>query len=330
MSNRTDTSVDLIERLLDPVDRRTFLDRYWEREWLHVARDDAGWFADLFGVDELDRLLADVRLPATNLDLAQDSTPLPKGAYAADGFVDLASVMKLHADGATIILRSLEQWCRPLDDLTRAATATFGTPSQINVYATPPANQSTPPHWDTHDLFILQVHGEKVWNLYDADHELPLEDERFDASTFSVGPLREKVLLRPGDVLYLPRGTIHEPQADTYSIHVSLGLIVTRLADVLVEMVRLAARHVPELRRGLPPALAGVPQAKVEAELVDAMRQLASRDVAEVVLRHREVGVASARPPHDDRLVGDLPLAAGERAPFVEGLVRAGLLVTDG
>ena len=286
----------LLDWLLAPVDAGTFLRERWERSVLHVERDDADYFADLFTLADLDRLLAHTALPVTNLNLARDATPLDQEQYAAGAFIDMARVLRLHADGATIILRSIEQWHRGLDQLTRAAARELGAVTQANVYATPASRQSTPPHWDTHDLFILQVHGEKVWKLYEAQHALPLGRERFQQGVDAVGPQTDAVRLRPGDVLYLPRGTIHEPVADSYSIHVSLGVVPTRIADVLEDVVRLAGSSAEELRRALPPAALGAPDLAVENAVLAAMRSLVNRDLVRAALDQRRAAIATRRP----------------------------------
>ncbi len=286
----------LIDWLLAPIAASTFLRETWEREVLHVARDDPDHYGSLFTLADLDRLLAETALPATNLTLARDGTALDQGEYAIGAFVDMARVLSLHNQGATIILRSIEQWHRGLDQLTRAAVCEFGSVAQVNVYATPPANQSTPPHWDTHDLLILQVHGQKVWRLYDAEHTLPLARERFRDDVHSVGPLRDEILLRSGDLLYLPRGTIHEPRADSYSIHVSLGIVPTRVADVVQDVVRLAASQSDALRRAIPPPGAGVSELAVENTILAAIRSLSNRDLIEAALVNRRQALASRKP----------------------------------
>jgi len=308
----------LIDWLVAPVPASSFLRDSWEREVLHVARDDPDHYGSLFTLDDLDRLLAETALPATNLNLARDGVPLDQGEYAVGGFVDMARVLSLHNEGATIILRSMEQWHRGLDRLTRAAAREFESVAQANVYATPPANRSTPPHWDTHDLLILQVVGEKVWRLYDAEHALPLARERFRDDVHSVGPRREEVLVRPGDLLYLPRGTIHEPQADSYSIHVSLGIAPTRIADVIEEVVRLAAAHAEGLRRGIPPPAAGVSDLAVENAILASIRSLLDRDLIRSVLLDRRQSVASRRP----EVAGWLTAIAAPRELDDETMVR--------
>ena len=293
----------LIDWLLAPITTETFLHATWEREVLHVSRTDRDHFGSLFGLDDLDRLLSNTAFPTTNLNLAKDGTPIDAGEYAVGAFVDATRVLSLHADGATIILRALEQWHRELGQLCRAATHEFGTRSQVNVYATPPGNRSTPPHWDTHDLFILQIHGEKLWNLYEnPDDPLPLESERFRGDVYKAGPLIQEVLLRPGDVLYLPRGTIHEPQADSYSIHVSLGIVPNRISDVMADVVRLAAANLDELRRAIPPTAADTSDLAVENAVMAALRSVVNRDLVRAALSQRRQSIAGDNPDVSGRL----------------------------
>ena len=58
---------------------------------------------------------------------------------------------------------------------------TLGHPAQANAYYTPRAAQGLPVHHDTHDVFVLQVAGEKRWLVYEPALELPLQDQRYSA-----------------------------------------------------------------------------------------------------------------------------------------------------
>ena len=230
----------------------TFWQAHWGTSALLVRHESESYFKELLTVDMLDEILASTRLPADHFDLAKDSTPIPKPAYASGRDINMQTALRFHHDGSTIILRAFHKWCRPLDRLRRQAESTFGVPAQTNVYVTPPRNQSTPPHWDTHDLFIIQVEGTKKWRLYESARPLPLDDERFTPDQFDVGPQIGEPTLSSGDVLYLPRGSIHEPSAEDYSIHVALGVPVMRWIDLVEEILRLASREDVSLREAVP------------------------------------------------------------------------------
>ena len=51
--------------------------------------------------------------------------------------------------------------------------AELGHPVQINAYITPPQNQGFAPHYDVHDVFVLQVAGRKRWTIHEPVVERP-------------------------------------------------------------------------------------------------------------------------------------------------------------
>ena len=72
--------------------------------------------------------------------------------------------------------------------------------------------QGFAPHFDDVEVFILQIEGKKRWRLYEPrnkQEELP----RFSSPNFDQSEIGEPcldVVLEAGDLLYLPRGTIHQ------------------------------------------------------------------------------------------------------------------------
>src|SRR5207244_11533076 len=83
-------------------------------------------------------------------------------------------------------------------------------PGNINMYLTPAGAQGFGPHFDDHDVFIVQIEGYKRWRLYESARKLPLKFEDLIVPRERlVGPV-EEVRLEPGDLLYLPPGFVHE------------------------------------------------------------------------------------------------------------------------
>jgi hypothetical protein len=107
-------------------------------------------------------------------------------------------------------------------------------------------------HHDTHDVFVLQVSGEKRWLVYEPALELPLKHQRWSKSMGEPGPVVMDLTLRAGDTLYLPRGWLHEAlTSETDSLHVTVGVVVYAWIDALRAALDECEGDV-EFRRSVP------------------------------------------------------------------------------
>jgi len=213
--------------------------------------------------------------------------------------------------GATIVLQALHVYHPPLAHFCRSLERELGHPVQTNAYYTPPAAQGFPVHHDTHDVFCLQVAGEKRWLVYPPVLELPLRDQKYAPEMGEPGEAVLDVTLRPGDTLYLPRGWLHKAMtSETHSLHLTVGVAVYTWLDALKAALEEAASEEPDLRRGVP----------AEGESTDELLELLAARLAPeaVAARMRRSFVRSRRPVRDDlfeqlhsleRLDLDTPLA---------------------
>jgi hypothetical protein len=129
-------------------------------------------------------------------------------------------------------LQGLHHWWPPLASFCRSLESSLGHPSQCNAYYTPRAAQGLPVHHDTHDVFCLQVSGEKRWLVYAPAWELPLKDQRYKEEMGGPGEPVLDVTLAPGDLLYLPRGWLHAATtSETDSLHLTTGVNVYTWLD---------------------------------------------------------------------------------------------------
>jgi ribosomal protein L16 Arg81 hydroxylase len=245
-------------RVIAPLDVPTFLARHYEREPLVVSRGDPGHHAPLVSLDRLDHYLSATLPRFGDVILVKFGHDQDHRAYTtADGRVDPARVWSMFADGWTIVFNNLHCHLPELAGLCRAAEAVFSQPFQTNLYLTPAGAQGFKPHWDTHDVFVLQVVGSKDWLLYDTKVELPLVGQGFDADLHKPGPVSREVTLRAGDTLYCPRGLMHDARAtEEVSLHITFGLMGRTWADLLFESLADFVLNDVEARRLLPPGYA--------------------------------------------------------------------------
>jgi ribosomal protein L16 Arg81 hydroxylase len=230
-----------LERSIDPVSTEEFLAEYWEERPLVVAREEGGRYDDLLSLADVERLLCSGGLRAPGfrlvkagekLDASSYTTSIPWRPTPFSGMAEIGRVLAEFEAGATLVLQGLHHTWPPLAEFCRFLEIELGHPAQANAYFTPRDAQGLPVHHDTHDVFSLQVAGEKRWLVYEPAHELPLKDQKYGPELGEPGEPVHDVTLRGGDTLYLPRGWLHQAMtSSTDSLHITVGVNVYTWLD---------------------------------------------------------------------------------------------------
>jgi hypothetical protein len=215
--------------------------------------------------------------------------------------IDVPQLYRLHAQGATIVLNRLHAIHPPLAELCAKLEEELSAACQTNVYLSPPRAQGFKAHFDTHDVFVLQLHGSKRWRLYGSPVDLPLPGQAEDVAPEELGQPVEEIELKTGDTLYVPRGVVHDAVSlDRASMHATLGVLSYTWADVLLESLAAVILRDAAFRRSLPRGFASE-QAFDGASLHVPFRDLIGRfsataDVDSVVDLLRDELVDNRRP----------------------------------
>ena len=275
------------------IDADLFAADYWGRRPL-LSRADSleNDFSDLFSTEAVDELVSERGLRTPFMRMAVEGQVLAKDRFTASGGfgaeisdqVSSDKVLAEFAGGATIVLQGLHRTWPPIIDFTTRLVADLGHPVQVNAYITPASSRGFDPHYDVHDVFVLQIAGEKRWRIHSPVHPDPLADQPWSQHSQAVAaeaknaPVIDEVL-RPGDALYLPRGWIHSAEAlgDT-SVHLTIGMSAFTRADLVAQVIS-KTRADASLRSSLPLGLdLGDPDALAEvlaetlADLVAAIQ----------------------------------------------------------
>ncbi|MEV6695040.1 cupin domain-containing protein [Micromonospora sp. NPDC051196] len=270
-------------------------------------------FTDLLSTADADELLSRRGLRTPFLRVAKDGQVLPAARYTGGGGAGAEigdqvldeKILQLYADGATLVLQGLHRNWPPLIDFTRELSLAVGQPLQVNAYLTPPGSQGFATHYDTHDVFVLQVDGRKHWRIHPSVFPDPLERQPWggradEVAATAQGPAALDVVLETGDALYLPRGWLHSAQAqESSSLHLTVGIrALTRYA--LVEELLALATEDRRLRATLPFGIDVADPDAIEPELtetVEALRDwLLHADPAAVASRLRQRAWSASRP----------------------------------
>jgi hypothetical protein len=221
---------------------------------------DPARFHKLAGIRDLDAFLASdaARVPRVCLaDSSRDgSSAVPHGDYTAseEGHLDLPRLFALYDAGATLVLSQMNEVHPPLGRFCRGLERVFLHAVQCNVYLTPPGAQGFRAHYDTHDVLILQVQGEKLWRYWPTP-PVPFANNRTPWESQPLPPEEPRTqMMRPGDVLYVPRGILHDAasQGTQSSLHLTIGLLGQSWGDALHAALNVMERDDPTLRQLFP------------------------------------------------------------------------------
>ncbi|MEU3051535.1 cupin domain-containing protein [Streptomyces sp. NPDC006984] len=147
--------------------------------------------------------------------------------------VDGERIHRLLDAGATVVLANAEHWVPEATDLSSRLSEDFGCEVQAHVFCTAADHSGLVPHVDGEENFLLQLAGSKTWSLW----------EREGTSASQVDPSRlgrpaAEVILKPGDVLYIPLGWVHAATAgDEGSTHITYQVVPASLVDVVLEQL---------------------------------------------------------------------------------------------
>jgi hypothetical protein len=251
-----------LEWLLRPTDPSVFFTDYWEKRPLTLFRGDEAYLRGVLSLADMDHILSSHNLRYPSLQLVKNSAPVPPPQYTTEvdvkgvpvgGVVDLVKMFAEYQQGATITLDQLHRSWASLARLCAGMERCFGHPTQTNVYLTPPGAQGFSAHYDTHDVFILQTAGSKRWRLYGAPVPLPLPNNPYPYPGPDPGPPTADFVLHAGDVLYIPRGHVHDAlTSDSISLHVTLGINTYTWADLFMEALGALCQRDVRFRRSLP------------------------------------------------------------------------------
>ncbi|WP_313960508.1 JmjC domain-containing protein [Nocardioides sp. zg-1228] len=191
----------------------------------------------MLSLADVDHLLTQTAIRTPAVRVARNGSVLPESSFTRGGslagrpltgLVDPEKLMRLHDEGATIVLQGLQRYCSPVGDLVAELELELGHPCQANAYLTPPGAQGFAVHSDSHDVFVVQTHGTKRWEVHGEG-----------------GP--GDLLLEPGVVAYLPTGTPHAARAqESVSLHLTIGINQLTWRALLAREVEGLLADVPD------------------------------------------------------------------------------------
>ncbi|BES93526.1 Ribosomal oxygenase 1 [Nesidiocoris tenuis] len=247
----------------DDISVDHFMKKYWEKTVAYIPARDPKMFKDLLSTKLMDKVL---RREAVHFTRDIDVTSYKNGVRETHNIDDARAqahvVWDHYLEGCSVRLLHPHSYSKPLLAVMSTLQEFFGCMVGANSYLTPPNSQGFAPHYDDIEAFILQLEGKKHWKVYKPRRKnevLPrFSSPNFSDSDLFEGPVFEGVL-SPGDILYFPRGFIHQGRTmpGAHSLHVTLSIYqktawVDLMEKVLPKALQQATASDVRFRTGLP------------------------------------------------------------------------------
>ena len=290
MQDRLATFADVLHPF--PEDR--FFDEVHDKRPLHIRAETASKFATVMSWPILNRILNMTAIwSPESLQLVLDRETIPAEAYCREA-VDRTNTETLRPDAEKVKLflrRGASLIANDIDTLTPQLAAaadiferTLGGKVQSNLYYSSRQRQAFDTHFDTHEVFALHIEGEKKWRIYEGRVDRPIAHpayRRLDKAYHDAhkGPVKMDATMRPGDLLYIPRGYYHDALASSPgTIHISFGVTHVIGYDLLNILLAHAVAD-PAFRTNFPLSRTGeAASRRYMAELVKHVARLAGSD----------------------------------------------------
>ncbi|MEV5382050.1 cupin domain-containing protein [Streptomyces sp. NPDC052721] len=141
--------------------------------------------------------------------------------------VDMRGLGRLLGEGATLILDQVNVFDPTMEVACRALQWWSHERVQVNAYLTTNDAEGFPLHWDDHDVVIVQLAGEKQWEVRTASRKVPMYRD-CDPNDTPSDEIIWSGVLRAGDVMHIPRGHWHRAtrtgSGPGKSLHVTFGI----------------------------------------------------------------------------------------------------------
>nr|B4NP88.1 RecName: Full=Bifunctional lysine-specific demethylase and histidyl-hydroxylase NO66; AltName: Full=Histone lysine demethylase NO66 [Drosophila willistoni] len=251
----------ILSWVLNPIKPDDFFKDFWEKNACQVQRNAPTYFSELISFEMIDQMMLKHHLEfTTNIDVTSYKDGR-RETLNPEGRAMPPTVWGFYGEGCSIRILNPSTYLPGLRTMCSLMQEFFHCLVGANVYLTPPNSQGFAPHFDDIEAFVLQVEGRKRWRLY-----MPLQPSdvlaRESSGNYTPDQLGEPIfdeVLKPGDVLYFPRGTVHQAITEKkhHSLHITLSVYqqqaYANLLEKLMPMVlQSAIKHSVSLRRGLP------------------------------------------------------------------------------
>lgn len=289
--------------LVAPQSVHDFIHTTYAQSWIY-REGEKHRFRGLAGWETLNTLLATQRFESPRFRVARQGSVLSVENYTEriatirNTFYQRIIIDRLLHElrtGATLTIDRVDQSHGPIGELATALESELGAEVFVNMFASWLPVPGFDVHWDDHDVFVLQLEGQKRWQIFEPTRQWPLYRDIVENYKPETPPVAD-FEMTAGDLLYLPHGWWHLVSAVSGpSLHITVGVCPDNGIDFMTWLVDRARAY--EIFRRRIPRFGDECQRKeylvsVRASLSELM---ASDDILDQFLIHAD-GTSGGRP----------------------------------
>ncbi len=239
---------------LQGFDADEFISRYWQKRPC-VLREAFTNFESQFespvSPEELAGLACEEDVHCRLVIESDDSSPwqLRYGPFEEQDFLNLPETHY------TLLVSECEKWLPELADLLHQFRFIPDWRIDDLMISYAPAGGSVGPHVDEYDVFLLQALGSRRWQFCETRLEKPVFIPDLELAILNEFIPDQDMVLKPGDILYLPPGFAHHGIALDRCMTYSIGFRAPTSASILESFALETERLGTQVKRYQDPEL---------------------------------------------------------------------------
>ncbi|GAA6133424.1 cupin domain-containing protein [Oceaniserpentilla sp. 4NH20-0058] len=230
--------------ILGNISIDTFLSEYWQKKPL-LIRNAFPSFISPIDPDDLAGLAMEEQAESRMIFEHGSDGPwqLKHGPFSEDDF------NRLPEKDWTLLVQAVDQWVPELSDIVDQFNFIPKWRLDDLMVSFAPKGGSVGPHFDQYDVFLLQAHGQRHWQIGPKYSENSAFLQGTDLKILQDMQVDEEWTLNPGDMLYIPPQYAHNGVALNDCMTFSIGFRAPSESDILSHFVDHACLNLNEDNR---------------------------------------------------------------------------------
>lgn len=243
--------ISRLNELLMPIEQSEFFGEIFSRKHFHLKSSEERIhnYDKLLSIDKFKSFFENQK--HSEVRVTKNRELIPNYLHKNGG--DKREIYNFFNAGYSLIydkidenISSIKSLCRDVKSQIKTANSVY-----VNAFLTPANSQALLRHVDWQHVIILQLEGEKKWNLFDSEFQNPLNNYQTNIINANLENAEkiDEINLKKGDLLYVPKGMAHEVQTlGSPSLHLTLTIETITYYHVFKKYLEMLADSESSLR----------------------------------------------------------------------------------